>query len=928
MPKTNISLKLHAKLLDNKINQFYNGNAAVCRKPLEAIINKMIAKCRYINGESLERHNWGSEPVKLAHIPTNVTSPNFESDLLNALDLPENEKSIIELLWGDIQLGKRVQACVIMWISIYILHRPVLYIFRNLEIDQSQLKADILGTDKQNFNIEFIKSCFETFNAEITDRLGRNDKYKDFKLTDLKDINEHDILNKLGCKDAMNPTDIFCCLMNITQLSKIDEQFTKYIINHKELVNISLLVDESDLMAPTSSNDKSNDSDIKDTTKCEKMLAKIYKKVKYVLHITGTAHSLLYNVTTRLSHSQEIQLKISKVHKMQRSTDYYGLFNNMITFNTSHVKPWWSLKNEDSQDNDDKPKYDIISDYRINIRGIIKHIIRRNDNYNSYAFNSLLISEEKIRKNQFELANSIMSDFESIFLIVYHGKCLRFYLNEAFRREFDYFAKRHKILHEEGGIYGEPKAASIEGRNYCYYDLDTRKYTIKQLYKLLRVVFVSKRNGLEIPTKTVITITGKYGERGYSFTSDDYDKYSMHLTDQYFVSHATFNCTDISQRLRIQGKYSSPELKTGSMKLTLWTTSELQDVMQNFYIKLIMRIESKIMSCNKWEDIKDILENIFDSGDLNFEKYLKYIDSRKKTKSIATKLMYDRVMKANKVLNYVNMTELEISKYISENNLPSYNCINTIQQMSKPEFLVKNGAKKWNINTIFDLSFAELNVEFKKLGYSKEYKPTVENGKQVCCLASENKQTWDYEDLQKKLKGHGPTSTHGIHNGIKINNDCATRVWVGYNKSGIPIYILKYAKKTQDLELPPSAKNIVDAFNNEKQILYSIEGDFVKYSVINQDVDINNLPRHYYFKTPAGILWYYGPKLTKLSILSPSNTNTSPTQYDTSHVFSETISSSSSSSIIGTPEKVISQNSSNSTDDELKQSLEQFVEHV
>ena len=35
----------------------------------------------------------------------------------------ENEKSIIELLWGDIQLGKRIQACIIMWISVHILKR-------------------------------------------------------------------------------------------------------------------------------------------------------------------------------------------------------------------------------------------------------------------------------------------------------------------------------------------------------------------------------------------------------------------------------------------------------------------------------------------------------------------------------------------------------------------------------------------------------------------------------------------------------------------------------------------------------------------------------------------------------------------------------------------------------------------------------------
>ena len=48
------------------------------------------------------------------------------------------------------------------------------------------------------------------------------------------------------------------------------------------------------------------------------------------------------------------------------------------------------------------------------------------------------------------------------------------------------------------------------------------------------MIFKEERYGF---TETVITITGKYGERGYSFTSDDYDKYQFHLTDQYFPCH-------------------------------------------------------------------------------------------------------------------------------------------------------------------------------------------------------------------------------------------------------------------------------------------------------------------------------------------------------------------------------------------------------
>ena len=110
--------------LQDKINTFFKKRNEIFKKPLEKMLQNMLDKCKYSNGESLERHNWGKSPIKLHFIP-NIESPDFEKLLLLALDMPENEKSIVELLWGDIQLGKRVQACIIMWISVHILKRPV-----------------------------------------------------------------------------------------------------------------------------------------------------------------------------------------------------------------------------------------------------------------------------------------------------------------------------------------------------------------------------------------------------------------------------------------------------------------------------------------------------------------------------------------------------------------------------------------------------------------------------------------------------------------------------------------------------------------------------------------------------------------------------------------------------------------------------------
>ena len=70
------------------------------------------------------------------------------------------------------------------------------------------------------------------------------------------------------------------------------------------------------------------------------------------------------------------------------------------------------------------------------------------------------------------------------------------------------------------------------------------------------------------------------------------------------------------------------------MKLTLWTTPELQDIIQNFYVKFIKEIEIFIMDCECWEEIKDLLESIIDNGEFKFSKYMKYIDVSKKRKNL------------------------------------------------------------------------------------------------------------------------------------------------------------------------------------------------------------------------------------------------------------------------------------------------------
>jgi hypothetical protein len=863
-------------LLHKKISIFLKKRHDIFKKPLEKIINSMLDQCKYINGESLERHNWGDKPLKLKYTPTDINSPTFEDDLIKALDtndLENIDKSNIELLWGDIQLGKRVQACIIMWFSVHILKRPVLYIFRNLSIDQKQLQDDITGTEKYNFNTKFIKELFKEFNKELQDYYGEPDMdySDDYRLPNLKDISSDDIINKLSNKGAINSNDIFCCLMNYKQLDKINKKFSEYISYNNELVDISILVDESDLSSPTASNDRSNDNDMRDSTLCEALVAKIYKKVKYALHITGTAHSLLYNTTTRLSDQLNIQIKISKVHKMKRmdeKDEYYGLFNNRINFNTEVVNSWWDTPDIE---NNKKICYDIIEDYNVNIKKIIEIIVKRS----TKKYNSLLISEEKIRDNQFKLINKIITDFPNLFIVIYHGNCLRLYLSKDYEQEIKRLSQwdaknstANQRLFQTGGVYGSSedfidilKTEKLPN-NYCYFTINTKILNIKLVYKLLRILF--EKSETKIKNKTVITITGKYGERGYSFTSDNYDDFSFHLTDQYFVSHATFNCTDISQRLRLQGKYNDIELKNGTMKLTLWTTEKLQDIIENFYVKFIKEIEKYIMDCKNWEEIKDLFENkILDNGELKFGKYMRYIDVSKKRKNLKTYKCFDKKYNGYSLITIDDMTDEQITEWCKEKKLPVYNCINTINNIIMTDFIEKYG--KTNIKTVpyimnEDLSIPFVNecIEKTKIEYNIEMRPI--------------RVDW-FETREKKINNYYCETIGGEKIKIKLNEfennliryktdinhntaiDGTRRIYIAYDDNDKANICVSF--RDNNKKLPKKTNDYIN------KTPYNISNDIVKYSILKDEYkkclnkDDVVLPDNYYWKTPDGWLYLY-----------------------------------------------------------------------
>jgi hypothetical protein len=830
--------------LKTKIDYLISNSPKACQDTLKEIILRMLNVIKYINGDMLERHNWGGSAKTLSILPdTQYTKKNYEEDLLKCLDDDANDQAIIELLWGDVQLGKRVHACIIMWFSVYILERPVFYIFRNLTIDKDQLLGDINNMGHTSFNGVFIRSVFEK-NADkirkLDPKIKINTVWKKYVLPRMNDMVKID-------EDMLSAANMYCCLMNYKQLEKLNSNFTEYIYNHRKLVNFTLIVDESDLAAPTSSNDKSSIKDLDDTTHCERLLAKIYKKVKYVLQITGTVQSLLYNITTRISEHTSICVMPSKIHKMRRTNDYYGLFSicdvvkpaayvepeegvveqrvqeprAKINIDTDLVVEWWKIKDASSKS---PPKYTILADYEVNIKKLITTIISRKN----VKYNSLLISEEKTRVKQFGLVNVILRDFADVFAIIYHGKKLRLYTPEKYAEQLiNISIDSHNILTE------------LIIDTHTYFDIETDGSNIKMIYKLLRILFDTDT----VKNKTVITITGKYGERGYSFVSDDYKDHSFHLTDQYLVSHSTINCTDISQRVRLQGKYNTPELVSGKMKLTLWTTKKVKTIL-DFYIEFMYNIEKECMKCRSYDEILAMLNSIIEKHkDIN--KYFKFLDAKKKLKNFAKENDFDKKAKGFRVGD------------IGDNE-----CINELSTVELAMFKDKFGI--WTYDTECSENIFKSFIEYETFITVNHIPRTRltkdETGNFYRCSVKNEVKIYKYDDLVKELPKN--TSSFGfknIDNGTRVGATLS-RLYVGYTDladHNTAVYVLRLCKiLDRSIKMPP---NTTDYINKRP---YKIVENTVIYSEIKPKF-IDKVPTSYYWKHINGSVYQHNPELDK-----------------------------------------------------------------
>ena len=873
------------------ITKFLKNLPDNCKSSVDDILTDMLESSKYIDSSTLiydennkygykkeHYHNWDCNPSEIFEIKS---IKNNEYNELNDIKLTKilgmNSSTNIECTKGDVQLGKRLHACIMMWLSIYIYERPVLYLFRPLKIDQEQLQDDIDGTESWNFNIEWVK---KKFNNRMEDQY--NKKYFDYRLPSLTNIKDKKVANKLSDKEYLSdPKMIYMALMNPTDLETLNRKFYEYILEYHEKVNITLIIDESDLLSPTAEN--SNNVSKKDTlnSKSERLLSRLVNKVAHTIHITGTAHSFFWNYTTALSENEKTIIPIEKVFVMNRHDNYFGFMKKNINFSTNNAKlpiisEWWSNGKGINKEN----KYDVITDYNINIKNIINTIVKRTNKYNSF-----LISEEKIQNNQIKIAEKIIIDFHLLFCLVFHGRegknglptGLRLYFPKKIdkldiEQELQQVTISEKRLDKYGGLKGSPTSDKNKDYydNYKYYDIvmKSKEFNIKMIYKVLAILFKKIKSN-----KTVITITGKYGERGYSFTSDYYNrdnKYVLHLTDQYFVSHASYNCTDIFQRARIQGKYSD------NPNLIFWTPRTQYEHI-NWYVDFTTKIESKIMSLPRGHEY---IRNLCEIYLLNpeFIKALGRPRQRKNIKSI--KIKYDS---NNNALIYsfpptLNKEKYEecFSNWCIEERIEFNGFINRLEYTDKIKFINEYG--DYEVNQCFEKLDPDFQIDdLNKILISKNLKQ-ISNKWYEERKNKKDEYVWCDIIRGKVNKYTKKELEQEKYEGINRKNIKSSRCNLCYDHDQLLVSIRHCTDKKY---LPNSNLNILQKQNYKEidnKILYSklnykyindtfleyefeddIEKEEYEFTLDNKDIETIN-DGSYFFLTADGYVYHNDPK--------------------------------------------------------------------
>jgi len=793
----------------------------------------------------------------------------------------------VDIIYGLVQSGKRFSSYCTAWIENIINRRNVIWIVRNFLVDQAQIVDDLNGNKPYDFNYKFIRAIFQkeidTGNTEIDKK-----DYNQYTLKSPEVINK-ECLKKLSSHPhiLVNPGHNYIIKGRYEDLQKLEKILTKILIETEKKVDIALIVDEADQNAPTGYNNGKSKPKNEESLRSIN-IAKIGNMCGNTTFYTGTIQWFYSNYKTQINKELQIRLSINNIFVMKIHKDYCGLMNDKVQIKTGiqdsfKINTWWNHDN----------KYDIEKDYQINIKKIITHIKSRLNQ----PYSSLAILEQKEHIEHTKLCNLIMKDFSHVFVIIFRGHVssqdpgLELYFNEKWDNInmeaclIEAVADDNKLNYSDGIVSG--KARTLEGSQYTKYFKINTKTTgadIKNIYRVISKIIKNKNLGIH---PTIITCTGVYGNRGYSFTSNDYGKYRLHLTDQYSVFHTKLDAVNVLQKLRLQGKYVD-----NCDSLTLWTNEPSKDFIEKSisHLKVLRETWIKFMHINDSGKRNEKIEKFMKDSDAKLSDMVntaRYNNNRKKTKrKINSKNIVDinsiRLKKndgrqaleaySHRLLrkNDLNKSDLlnkiehsELSHINDQSNTRTYKTYNKNMEIKLQNFIEIKGKKLFknrNNNCEGPFTFKEL-MEFynkyrenldlskKQMNNANKLRIDFSEGKSVNCKLENGQTDFSKEYILKLLQKREGVNYLGFNRnnigGVKLGEIRKRLVWFIDNDK---LMFCLIADKVKSTELK-NKYQLTDLWTKKDYIVHTSTS--IERLLDTIGVEYNNALKNYFKKAKA-----------------------------------------------------------------------------
>ena len=209
---------------------------------------------------------------------------------------------------------------------------------------------------------------------------------------------------------------------------------------------------------------------------------------------------------------------------------------------------------------------------------------------------------------------------------------------------------------------------------------------------------------------------------------------------------------------------------------------------------------------------------------------------------------FDKKLKGYQLILIGNITDIQIEKWCKDNNLPVFNCINTIEILDKNIFIEKYG--KYEINITFnkinnsDLESYEKLKSYINLNFNNVTEPT--KGWLDERLKRKKENMW----LDRITRTWSKNHINDYNNTKNFILDKQMHLWsIGYDNDENLNICLRHT--TTNKLLPTKSSDYI------KHNPYIINDNMITYSKIKSDVDIDKLPDDYYWKSLDGYLYLY-----------------------------------------------------------------------